>query len=56
MLAIRGGEQAAADFDTRGRGLGHADQADRDIAIDLGKLIPVDHSLTAAGRRRRAAA
>ena len=55
-LAIRGGEQAAADFDTRGLGLGHADQSGGDIAIDLGELILVDHSLAAAGRRRRAAA
>ena len=55
-LAVRGGEQAAADFDTRGLGLGHADQTRSDIAIDLGKLIPVDHRLTAAGRRRSAAA
>ena len=56
VLAIRGGEQAAADFDARGLGLGHADQTGSDIAIDLGELVPVDHRLTAAGLRRRAAA
>ena len=49
-LAVRCGQQAAADFDARRLGLGHADQAGRDIAIDLGKLIPVDRLLTAAGR------
>jgi len=45
------GQQAAADFDARGRRLGSADQSGGNIAIDLGKLILVDHRLAAAALR-----
>ena len=41
-LAVRGGQQAAADFDARRLGLGYADQPGGDIAIDLGELVLVD--------------
>ena len=47
-LTVHGRQQAAADFDARGLGLGDADQAGGDVAVDLGKLIPVDDSLAAA--------
>ncbi len=55
-IAVHGGQQAAADLDARGFGFGRADQAGCDIAVDLGKLIPVDRRLVAAGLRGRAAA
>ena len=51
-LAVRGGQQTAADFDARGLGFGRADQARGNIAIDLGELILVDGSLAAARLRR----
>ena len=49
-------QQAAADLDARGFGLGDADQPGGDVAIDLGELICVDDSLAAFGLRPAGAA
>ena len=48
-LIVRSGQQAPADLDPRRFRLGRADQSPGEVTIDLGKLVPINRRLGAAG-------
>src|ERR1044072_8908771 len=54
LRCVRGGDQAARDFDARRFGLGLADQAGRAIARDLVDLIAIDRDIAARAPLARA--